>query len=172
MRHRRGRAKGFKRGGARGAQTGLAKHKRPERRKGGDPGAAAPPAPEAAPGTGPAEGGAGVAAAEAAERNRKLNFLFWLRIGLAVAAGTAATFLFEGIAGEERRWASIAFMIVVFFGSIIFAKTMNLRLPSSDRKKIVTQGIGSYVFIYLFMWIVSYTFVNLPEGSGLGTPFG
>ena len=89
-----------------------------------------------------------------------------------MAAGSAATFLFEGVAGEERRWASIAFMIAVFFGSIIFAKTMNLRLPASDRKKIVTQGIGSYVFIYLFMWIVSYTFVNLPEEGGLGTPFG
>lgn len=113
-----------------------------------------------------------MAAAEAAERNRKLNFLFWLRIGLAVAAGSAATFLFEGVAGEERRWASIAFMIAVFFGSIIFARTMNLRLPPSDRKKIVTQGIGSYVFIYLFMWIVSYTFANLPEGGGPGMPFG
>ena len=28
-----------------------------------------------------------------------------------------------------------------------------MQLPSSDRKKIVTQGIGSYVFMYLFMWI-------------------
>jgi len=152
----------------------LARHKRPEGRRGVDPGAAGQGAPEPAAGTppGPAEGGAGAASAEAAERSRKLNFLFWLRVGLAVAAGSAATFLFEGVAGEERRWASIAFMIAVFFGSIIFAKTMNLRLPASDRKKIVTQGIGSYVFIYLFMWIVSYTFVNLPEEGGLGTPFG
>jgi len=150
----------------------LARHKRPGKRHGDGAGGEARGAPAPATGPGAAAGGAGEASAEAAERNRKLNFLFWLRVGLAVAAGSAATFLFEGVAGEERRWASIAFMIAVFFGSIIFAKTMNLRLPASDRKKIVTQGIGSYVFIYLFMWIVSYTFVNLPGGGGAGTPFG
>ncbi len=111
--------------------------------------------------------------AEISERTRKLNFLFWLRIVLAVGAGCAATFLFDGIEGEERRWTSIMFMIAVFLASIIFARSMNMRLPRADRKKIVTQGIGSYVFIYLFSWITSYTLVNLPSGGGaLSTPFG
>ena len=79
---------------------------------------------------------------------------------LAIIAGTAATFIFEGIEGEERRWASIGFMIIVFFGTIIVAKGMKMQLPSSDRKKLVTQAIGSYIFLYLFTWIVSYTLVN------------
>lgn len=101
-----------------------------------------------------------ISIAEKSEKDRKLNKLFWLRVGLAVIAGTAATFLFEGIEGEDRRWASIAFMIIIFFGTIIVAKGMKMQLPSSDRKKIVTQGIGSYVFLYLFTWIVTYTLVN------------
>ena len=105
------------------------------------------------------------------ETNRKLDKLFWMRIALAVIAGIAATFLFEPIEGEERRWASIGFMIVVFIGSVIAAKGMKLNLPSSDRKKIVTQGMGSYIFLYLFMWILSYTIVNLPNESGIPTPF-
>ena len=84
-----------------------------------------------------------------------------MRVALAIIAGTAATFLFEDIEGEDRRWASIAFMIIVFFGTIIVAKGMKMQLPSSDRKKIVTQAIGSYVFIYLFSWIVSYTLTHL-----------
>lgn len=109
---------------------------------------------------------------EIAERNRKLNVLFWLRVALAAGAGAAATFIFEGIHGEELRWTSIIFMIAVFLASIIVAKSMNLRLPTSDRKKIVTQGIGSYVGIYLFSWITSYTVVNLPGGGGITTPFG
>jgi hypothetical protein len=47
-----------------------------------------------------------------------------------------------------------------------------MKLPKSDRKKIVTQAIGSYIFIYLFMWILSYTIVNVNEnGTGLVTPF-
>ena len=104
--------------------------------------------------------------AETVEYKKKLNKLFWLRIGLAVLAGTAATFIFEPIEGEERRWASIGFMIILFIITIGIAKGMKMQLPSSDRKKIVTQGIGSYVFLYLFTWIVSYTLVNLSSTGG------
>ena len=108
--------------------------------------------------------------AEKSENSRKLNRLFWLRVGLAVLAGTAATFIFEDIQGEERRWASIAFMIIVFLATIFIAKGMQMQLPSQDRKKIVTQGIGSYIFIYLFVWIVSYTLVNVNVQGGIQSP--
>ena len=103
--------------------------------------------------------------AETSEKDRKLNKLFWLRVSLAIIAGTIATFIFEGIEGEERRWASIGFMIIIFAGTIIIAKGMKLQLPSSDRKKIVTQGIGSYIFLYLFTWIVTYTIVHSGSAS-------
>ncbi len=101
---------------------------------------------------------------------RKLDKLFWLRVGLAVIAGTSATFIFDSIEGEERRWASIAFMIFLFIASVFIAKGMNLQLPKSDRKKLVTTGIGSYVFIYLFMWILTYTIVNLPNELRISPP--
>ena len=94
------------------------------------------------------------------EKDKKLDRLFWLRVGCAVIAGTLATFIFEDIQGEERRWASIVFMIIVFIITIFIAKSMKMQLPSSDRKKIVTQGIGSYIFLYLFVWILTYTIVH------------
>ncbi|MGY5143367.1 MAG: hypothetical protein ACW9XH_02690 [Candidatus Nitrosopumilus sp. bin_32a] len=102
-----------------------------------------------------------VSIAEKSEKDKKLNKLFWMRVALAIIAGTAATFIFEDIEGEDRRWASIGFMIVIFFATIIVAKGMKMQLPSSDKKKIVTQAIGSYVFLYLFSWIVSYTLTHL-----------
>ena len=102
-----------------------------------------------------------VSIAEKSEKDRKLNQLFWLRVSLAIIAGTSATFIFDSIEGEERRWASIGFMIIIFFATIIVAKGMKMQLPSSDRKKIVTQAIGSYVFLYLFSWIVTYTILNV-----------
>lgn len=106
------------------------------------------------------------------EKDRKLDKLFWLRIGFAVIAGTLATFLFENIQGEERRWTSIAFMIIVFIVTIFIAKSMKMQLPSSDRKKIVTQGIGSYIFLYLFVWILTYTIVHANTVStGIPSPF-
>ncbi len=94
------------------------------------------------------------------ETTRKLDKLYWFRIALAVIGGIAATFMFDSIEGEERRWASIGFMIIIFIASIVMAKSMNLKLPKSDRKKIVTQALGSYVFLYLFTWILSFTLVN------------
>jgi len=97
---------------------------------------------------------------EKSEKDKKLNRLFWLRVACAVIAGTIATFIFEDIQGEERRWASIAFMIIVFIATIFIAKSMKMQLPSSDKKKIVTQGIGSYIFLYLFVWILTYTIVH------------
>lgn len=102
---------------------------------------------------------------------RKLDQLFWLRIGLAVLAGASATFIFDSIDGEDRRWSSIAFMIVIFIVSVGIGKGMNIQLPRSDRKKLVTTGLGSFVFIYLFMWILTYTIVNLPNESGITSPF-
>ena len=75
--------------------------------------------------------------------------------------GIAATFIFDSIEGEERRWTSIGFMIFIFIASIVIAKSMNLAPPRLGRKKIFTTGIGSFVFLYLFMWIVSYTLVNV-----------
>lgn len=98
--------------------------------------------------------------AERDEKDRKLNKLFWMRVALAIIAGAAATFIFEDIEGEERRWSSIGFMVILFFGTIMVAKGMKMQLPRSDRKKLVTQGIGSYIFMYLFTWILTYTLVN------------
>lgn len=101
------------------------------------------------------------------QKDAKLTQLFWLRVGFAVVAGIAATFIFDFIEGEERRWASIGFMIIVFVATIIIAKGMRIPFSLSDRKKLVTQGIGSYIFMYLFVWIMSYTLVNMNNESTL-----
>ncbi len=106
---------------------------------------------------------------EKERQNRLLSMLYWLRVVLAVIGGTVATFLFEPYEGEERRWVSIGFMITIFIVTVFIAQGMKMELPKSDRKKIVTQAIGSYVFLYLFMWILSFTLLNLP-GSESGLP--
>ena len=79
---------------------------------------------------------------ELIQTKRKLDKLFWLRVGLAVMGGIAATFIFDSIEGEERRWTSIGFMIFIFIASIVIAKSMNLTPPRSDRKKPVGSIIA------------------------------
>jgi len=95
---------------------------------------------------------------------KRTNTLFWLRFGFAIIGGAIATFLFEEIDGnEERRWSSIIFMIVLFIVTCFIAKGMKINFPKADRKKLVTTGMGSFVFLYLFAWIMTYTLLNLPR---------
>jgi len=102
---------------------------------------------------------------------QRVNKLFWMRVVFAVIGGIAATFLFEGIEdSEEHRWTSIIFMISLFLVTCFIAKAMKISFPRSDRKKIVTTGIGSFVFMYLFSWIMSFTLLNLPQDN-MSIPF-
>ena len=95
---------------------------------------------------------------------KRTNMLFWMRIGFALIGGAIATFLFEGIEDtEEHRWSSIIFMIALFIITCFIAKGMKINFPKSDRKKLVTTGIGSFIFMYLFAWIMTYTLLNLPR---------
>ena len=95
---------------------------------------------------------------------KRTDMLFWLRFGFAIAGGAIATFLFDGIENsEEHRWSSIGFMIVLFIITCFIAKSMKINFPKSDRKKLVTTGMGSYIFLYLFSWITTYTLLNLPR---------
>ena len=90
---------------------------------------------------------------------RLTDRLFWLRIALANIGGVIATFAFEDIVDvEEKRWTSIGFMIMLFIASAIVAKSWKIRI--ANKKKYVTTGIGSFVFMYLFSWIVSHTLVH------------
>ena len=97
---------------------------------------------------------------------KRTNTLFWMRFSFAIIGGAIATFLFEEIDGnEERRWTSIIFMIVLFIITCFIAKGMKINFPKADRKKLVTTGIGSFIFLYLFAWIMTYTLLNLPRND-------
>ena len=97
--------------------------------------------------------------------------LFWMRFAFALGGGVIATFVFDGIAdSEEKRWSSIIFMIVLFVVTCFIAKGMKIKFSKSDRKKLVTTGIGSYIFLYLFAWIMTHTMLNLPK-ENFSLPF-
>ena len=102
---------------------------------------------------------------------KRTNVLFWMRFAFAIIGGAIATFVFDGIAdSEEKRWSSIIFMIVLFVVTCFIAKGMKINFPKADRKKLVTTGMGSYVFLYLFAWIMTHTMLNLPK-ENFSLPF-
>jgi len=96
--------------------------------------------------------------------------LFWMRIVFSIVGGVIATFALEDIVDvEEKRWTSIGFMIMLFIATAIIAKSWRIRI--ANRKKYVTTGIGSFIFLYLFSWIMSYTLINSGSTSGNIIPF-
>ena len=102
---------------------------------------------------------------------KRTDKLFWMRFVFALGGGVIATFIFDGIAdSEEKRWSSIIFMIVLFVVTCFIAKGMKITFQKSDRKKLVTTGIGSYIFLYLFAWIMTHTMLNLPK-ENFSLPF-
>jgi len=61
-------------------------------------------------------------------------------------------------------------MNVLLIITCFIAKGMKINFPKSDRKKLVTTGIGSFIFLYLFAWIMSYTLLYLPRDD-FSVPF-
>jgi hypothetical protein len=97
---------------------------------------------------------------------RLTDRLFWMRIAFSISGGVIATFAFEDIVDvEEKRWSSIGFMIMLFIATTIIAKSWRIRI--ANRKKYVTTGIGSFVFLYLFFWIMSHTLVNAGTSTSI-----
>ena len=123
------------------------------------------------PPTDPVDTSTYVSSQEELLTKKRTNVLFWMRIAFALIGGAIATFAFDSIEdSEEKRWTSIIFMIVLFVATCVIAKGMKINFSRADRKKLVTTGIGSYIFLYLFAWILSYTLLNLPQ-SNIPTPF-
>ena len=92
-----------------------------------------------------------------------------MRIAFSIIGGVVATYVFDDIADvEEKRWTSIGFMIMLFIATAIIAKSWRIKI--ANKKKYVTTGIGSFVFLYLFFWIMSYTLIHAGDTGGI-VPF-
>lgn len=105
---------------------------------------------------------------EADRMAQKLDRLYWGRIVLATMAGISAVFLFESLEGEARRWASILYMMILFAVTIFVARIMGVR--PTDRKKIVTQALPSYIFLYLFVWVLTHTIIHVTNPQTVSSP--
>ncbi|MGQ0794766.1 MAG: hypothetical protein ACT4N5_01095 [Nitrosopumilaceae archaeon] len=95
-----------------------------------------------------------------------IGTLFWMRVGLGVLAGIIATILGGPIDSSYRAYMGFGIMILLFIVSYGIAKAMRIPLPTSDKKKLITTGIGSYFFIFIFSWILVNTLMH-PAVSGL-----
>jgi hypothetical protein len=79
--------------------------------------------------------------------------LYWSRLGLAALAG----FLAEVIVGTDYASGislGILFYLISYYGARF---TWYKGLPREGQGKIYTTGIGGYLLVFLFTWILFFT---------------
>lgn len=88
-----------------------------------------------------------------------------MRIGFGVLAGIVAGAL-GYLSYNPQAFRGIGIGFIIYFASYIVAKfSFGKQLPPTDYRKMVTTGMGGYVFMFLFMWILYNTFA-LTEQTG------
>jgi len=97
---------------------------------------------------------------EAIKTKNPLDKLFWLRVALGILAGIISALVGNSIEIESRPFVGFGIMIFLFIVSYGIARAMQIPLPTSDRKKLVMTGIGSYFFMFIFSWILVNTLMH------------
>ena len=92
-----------------------------------------------------------------------LDKLFWLRVGLAVLAGTLSAIIGNSMQ-SHRGILGLGIMITLFIVSVGIAKSMRIPILPTDKKKLITTGYGSYALMFIFSWILVTTITHPSVG--------
>ena len=86
--------------------------------------------------------------------------LYWLRVALGALGGYMANAVFtEHMFSPILDYTDgILLGMIFYFASYYIARfAWYRRLESENVSKLYTTGIGSFVMVFLFTWILSYT---------------
>lgn len=98
----------------------------------------------------------------------QLQILAWIRVGLGALAGFLAGYLPFAQYGtfSTNSYAEAYFAVFIYIGSYYLAKYgMQIPLPYKDRNKLITQGIGGFIMMFLFLWILYTTYCYSVGGA-------
>lgn len=96
----------------------------------------------------------------------QLNVLSWIRIGLGVLAGFLASALGFVTIGttltSEKPYYGLYVAAIIYIASYYIARQFILtNIDPKNKNKLFTQGLFSYVMMFLFVWIVFNTLINV-----------
>ncbi len=94
-----------------------------------------------------------------------LDKVFWIRVGLGILAGALSAEMGSTMVHyRDKGFTAVGIAIILFIISYAIAKTLRVPLPSSDKRKLVMTGIGSYFLMFLFTWILVNTLIHPDVG--------
>jgi uncharacterized membrane protein YeaQ/YmgE (transglycosylase-associated protein family) len=85
----------------------------------------------------------------------QVDQIFWVRAILGVITGfiSGTVTFFDNMAYMGLFFAFIMYVISYFIAKYI----IKLNLPKENSYKIFTTGLGSFIALWLFTWIIYYT---------------
>jgi hypothetical protein len=93
----------------------------------------------------------------------KLNIMAWLRVGLGGLSGFIAGMLgfltIDPTAPfNPNNYAGAYVAVIIYVASYYLAKYNVLKgIDPKNKNKLITQGIGSFIMMFLFVWILYNT---------------
>lgn len=96
-------------------------------------------------------------------QRQRLSQLAWMRVGFGALAGLINGFLSLdtlklGVVNSNAYYG-IYVGVLIYIGSYYFAKNNWVKgINPKDKNKLFTQGIGSFVMMFLFSWIAYNTY--------------
>ena len=96
-------------------------------------------------------------------QRQRLSRLAWMRVGFGALAGILAGLLnfvtLQANVTNPNAYYGIYIAVIVYVGSFYFAKYSWVKgINPKDKNKLFTQGIGSYIIMFLFAWIMYSTY--------------
>jgi hypothetical protein len=108
-------------------------------------------------------------------QRRMLGYLYWIRVGFAAVGGFISGVLglvtpLTGGSGDiwsnlkdnianPNAYDALYIAIFLFLGTYYLAKLTILKdINPKDKNRLITQGIGSYVMMFIFSWILFNTY--------------
>ena len=82
-----------------------------------------------------------------------LDRIFWFRAGLGTVVGILADYLFGADYSKGIVFAAIVYVASYYAVSFLWAKQMK----PGQNNKLITTAIGTYILVFLFVWIFCFT---------------
>jgi len=85
-----------------------------------------------------------------------LEKLYWARISLGAIAGLASESTFRLLGGDYSNGLLVG--VLIYFLSYYLARYGWFKKVEKDQiSKLYTTGIGGYIMLFLFVWILLFT---------------
>ncbi len=92
---------------------------------------------------------------------KPLDKVFWMRAAVGALTGLFLGLLtvFAGLSGENGIFIGMLTYILTYYWARF---TVSAQIPPKEARKIVTTGLGSFIMLVLFIWILVNTiFTNV-----------